>query len=176
MMNDIALILRAATFAAHKHKEQRRKDAAASPYINHPLALANVLANEGGVTDAATLCTALLHDTLEDTDTTPDELEREFGMEIRALVEEVTDDKRLPKAERKRQQIERVSFASHKAKLVKLSDKICNLRDISYTPPADWSVDRKREYFDWAREVIDGLRGIHPGLEDVFDRAYCLRP
>lgn len=175
-MADTALILRAASFAAHKHRNQRRKDADASPYINHPLALARVLAEEGGVSDAATLCAALLHDTIEDTDTTADELRREFGDEVRAVVEEVTDDKALPKSERKRIQVEQAAHISDKAKRVKLADKICNLRDVARTPPADWSLERRREYFDWAKSVIDRLRGIDAGLEHAFDEAFAARP
>lgn len=175
-MNDTRLILRAASFAARKHSKQRRKDVEASPYINHPLQLACVLADEGGVTDSATLCAALLHDTIEDTDTSAEELEREFGAEIRALVQEVTDDKSLHKDERKRAQVEHAAHISDKAKRVKLADKICNLRDVASTPPADWSLDRRREYFDWAKSVIDQLRGIDARLERVFDEAYSARP
>lgn len=171
-MNDITLILRAASFAAHKHRKQRRKDADASPYINHPLALAQVLGEEGGITDAATICAALLHDTVEDTDTTADELQREFGAEISALVLEVTDDKRLPKEERKRAQVQHAAHISDKAKRVKLADKICNLRDVASNPPATWPLERRQEYFDWAKEVIDQLRGVDPKLEDVFDSVY----
>jgi GTP diphosphokinase / guanosine-3',5'-bis(diphosphate) 3'-diphosphatase len=173
---DIARVLAAAAFAAHKHRDQRRKDAAASPYVNHPLALAHILAGAGGVDDAATLCAALLHDTLEDTDTTAEELVREFGAEIAAVVQEVTDDKRLPKAERKRLQIEHAAHISDRAKRVKLADKIANVRDVAQAPPAGWSVERRREYFDWAKAVVDALRGIDPGLEAVFDEAYRARP
>lgn len=175
-MSDITLILRAAAFAAEKHRNQRRKDADASPYINHPLGLARVLAEEGGVTDAATICAALLHDTIEDTDTTPVELEREFGAEICALVLEVTDDKLLPKAERKRAQVEHAAHISDKAKRVKLADKICNLRDVANSPPADWPLQRRQEYFDWAKSVIDNLRGVDARLESIFDAAYGNKP
>jgi len=175
-MTDTTLILKAAAFAARKHSDQRRKDAQASPYINHPLELARVLAEVGGVTDAATLCAALLHDTLEDTATTPAELVHEFGAEIAALVAEVTDDKSLPKAERKRQQVVHAASISDKAKRVKLADKISNLADVAQTPPPDWSLERRREYFDWARSVIDQLRGVDPVLEAAFDRAYGARP
>lgn len=175
-MNDIAQILRAASFAAHKHRKQRRKDVEASPYINHPLALARVLADEGGITDAATLCAALLHDTVEDTDTTPDELAREFGAEVAAIVAEVTDDKSLVKSERKRLQVEHAAHISDKGKLVKLADKISNLRDVVASPPAGWPLQRRQDYFDWARSVIDRLRGVHPGLEALFDDVYRNRP
>jgi len=175
-LSDTTLILRAAAFAARKHRDQRRKDAEASPYINHPLELARVLSEVGGVTDTATLCAALLHDTIEDTDTTRDELQREFGAEIAALVAEVTDDKALPKAERKRLQVEHAATISNKAKRVKLADKISNLADVDQSPPADWTLERRREYFDWARAVIDRLRGVDAKLEAAFDRAYQARP
>jgi GTP diphosphokinase / guanosine-3',5'-bis(diphosphate) 3'-diphosphatase len=170
------VLIRATAFAAHKHRNQRRKDAEASPYINHPIALADVLANEGNVADEAVLAAALLHDTIEDTETSMEELVAQFGQEAAEIVAEVTDDKTLPKAERKRRQVEHAATISGKAKLVKLADKICNLRDIAACPPADWTVERKREYFDWAKSVVDGLRGVHPGLEAVFDRAYEAKP
>lgn len=165
----VSSVLQAALFAAEKHKNQRRKDAEASPYINHPIALANVLATEGGVTDGEVLCAALLHDTIEDTETTADELRQAFGEKVATIVLEVTDDKSLPKEKRKQLQIEHARHASSKAKLVKLADKICNLRDILASPPADWSGERKRAYFEWSGQVVDGLRGTHPVLEDVFD-------
>jgi GTP diphosphokinase / guanosine-3',5'-bis(diphosphate) 3'-diphosphatase len=172
MKSELALLLKALSFAAHKHRDQRRKDAEASPYINHPIALADVLVNEGGVTDAEVLAAALLHDTVEDTATTPEELERTFGPRVARIVAEVTDDKALPKAERKRLQVEHAASISPEAKLVKLADKICNLRDVAVHPPAQWSLERRREYFEWAKNVVDRLRGIHPRLEAAFDAAY----
>ncbi len=176
MSADLPLFLRALAFAADKHRDQRRKDAAASPYINHPIALANVLVGEGGVTDPDVLAAALLHDTVEDTQTTPAELAAAFGPAIAGIVAEVTDDKSLPKAERKRLQIEHAVAMSRQAKLVKLADKICNLRDMAVHPPAKWDLARRREYFEWAKAVIDGLRGVHPRLEALFDAAYARRP
>jgi GTP diphosphokinase / guanosine-3',5'-bis(diphosphate) 3'-diphosphatase len=176
MKNELALLLRALAFAAHKHRDQRRKDAEASPYINHPIALADVLVNEGGVSDVEVLCAALLHDTVEDTDTTPEELHKEFGPRIARIVAEVTDDKALPKADRKRLQIEHAPGLSPEAKLVKLADKICNLRDVLHRPPAQWGAERRREYFDWAKRVVDGVRGAHPALEAAFDNAYSRKP
>ena len=164
-----AEILRAAQFAAEKHKNQRRKDAKASPYINHPLALANVLAVEGGIEDPDVICAALLHDTIEDTDTTAEELRAAFGEKITNIVLEVTDDKTLDKALRKEEQVRHAPHISSEAKLVKLADKICNLRDILASPPAGWPTERKRAYFEWAARVVAGLRGTHPGLEAVFD-------
>ncbi|CAJ7235100.1 metal dependent phosphohydrolase [Burkholderia pseudomallei] len=169
-------LVAAIAFAADKHRNQRRKDHEASPYINHPIALADVLANEAGVEDERVLLAAILHDTIEDTETTEQELVRLFGQEVADIVMEVTDDKALPKSERKRLQIEHAPHISRRAKLVKLADKICNLRDIAKSPPADWPLVRRREYFDWAKAVVDGLRGVHPGLEHIFDEAYEARP
>lgn len=172
---ELNLLMKALAFAAHKHRDQRRKDVLASPYINHPIALANILCNEGQVNDVEAICGALLHDTLEDTETTPEELEAEFGPRIRHIVEEVTDPD-LPRAERKRLQIEHAAHISDQAKLVKLADKIANLRDVADNPPPDWSLTRRQEYFDWAKAVIDRLRGTHPRLEAVFDATYTKRP
>ncbi len=172
----LPVILRALEFAALKHRDQRRKDALASPYINHPIALANVLSREGGVTDPVVLAAALLHDTVEDTETTPAELREAFGEKIAGIVAEVTDDKDLPKAERKRLQIEYAAAISREAKLVKLADKICNVRDVADHPPAKWDLARRREYFDWAKMVVDRLRGVHPELEQRFDEAYAVKP
>ncbi len=165
----IGVFVKAVAFAADKHRTQRRKDADASPYINHPIALANVLANEGGVTDVVVLSAAVLHDTIEDTNTTAEELTAIFGAKITATVLDVTDDKSLDKHVRKQRQIEHAPHISKEAKLVKLADKICNLRDILASPPADWSPERKQGYFDWAAKVVAGVRGVHPELEAVFD-------
>jgi guanosine-3',5'-bis(diphosphate) 3'-pyrophosphohydrolase len=174
--SDLPIVFRALLFAARKHRDQRRKDVEASPYINHPIALANLLCNEAGETDVTVLCSALLHDTVEDTDTTPEELEREFGPQIRDIVLEVTDDNRLPKLERKRRQVEHAGDASHGARLVKLADKTCNLRDLAASPPANWSEERIDAYYYWAKEVVDRIRGTHEFLERLFDQAYANRP
>jgi GTP diphosphokinase / guanosine-3',5'-bis(diphosphate) 3'-diphosphatase len=174
-VDPIARILSAATFAAERHRDQRRKGKDASPYINHPLALASLLA-ERGEHDAALLMAALLHDTVEDTATSFEDLERAFGREVTDIVREVTDDKRLGKAERKRLAVEHAARLSRRAKLVKLADKICNLRDLSVSPPTGWSLERRREYFDWAKAVVDRMRGVHPQLEALFDEQYAGRP
>ncbi|BAK75886.1 metal dependent phosphohydrolase [Pseudogulbenkiania sp. NH8B] len=166
-------LIKAIAFAAEKHRNQRRKDADASPYINHPIALANVLANEGGIEDATILCAAVLHDTIEDTETTMEGLIQLVGHKVASIVLEVTDDKALEKHVRKQQKIEHAPHLSSEAKLVKLADKICNLRDILASPPADWSADRKQAYFDWAAQVVDGVRGIHPELEAVFGGVFA---
>ena len=175
-MNEaLPLIFKALEFASVKHRDQRRKDADASPYINHPIALANVLTREGVLEDVV-LAAAILHDTLEDTQTTPAELREHFGDRIAGIVAEVTDDKNLLKAERKRLQIEHAAAISREAKLVKLADKICNVRDVADHPPARWDIARRREYFDWAKAVVDRMRGTHPALERLFDEAYALKP
>ena len=173
MGSDLVLILDAASFAADKHRLQRRKDADASPYINHPLALADILAREGGVEDAKVIAAALLHDIVEDTETSIEELEVRFGKRIAAMVAEVTDDKSLPKEERKRLQIAASASKSPGAKLVKLADKIANLRDLTSSPPADWSDERRVQYFEWAQQVVAGLRGTNASLEAAFDEAYA---
>jgi len=167
---DVALLFDALRFASEKHRDQRRKDRRASPYINHPIEVASVLATVGGVSDVATLAAAVLHDTIEDTNTTEDELEAHFGREIRALVREMTDDKQLPKAERKRLQIVHAPAASHRAKLIKLADKICNVRDVTHQPPAGWSDERRREYLEWTEQVVRGCRGASGALERLYDR------
>ena len=172
----MSLILKALEFAAQKHRDQRRKDKNASPYINHPIQLANVLRQEGSVADPVVIAAALLHDTVEDTETTWQELRGEFGDEIANIVLEVTDVQWLKKIVRKRLQVAKARHASHAARLVKLADKICNLRDVAARPPASWSLERRREYFEWAKEVVDKLRGTHPGLERKFDDAYALKP
>ena len=176
MQDRLDVILDALQFAAHKHRDQRRQDLEASPYINHPIALANVLWREGGVHRPDAICAALLHDTIEDTDTTAEELRERFGKKVARIVEEVTDDKTLDKAKRKRLQVEHAPTLSREAKLVKLADKICNLRDMAASPPKTWPRSRVRAYFDWAKEVVDGLRGANPRLERIFDEAYSRKP
>jgi guanosine-3',5'-bis(diphosphate) 3'-pyrophosphohydrolase len=171
-----ALLIGALSFAADKHRNQRRKDKEASPYINHPIALASILSVEGGVDEGVVLCAAVLHDTIEDTETRYEELAGQFGREIADVVLEVTDDKALPKAERKQLQIEHAPRLSRAAKLVKLADKIANVRDVADHPPSEWPIERRREYFDWAKRVVDGLRGTHGRLEAAFDAAYARRP
>lgn len=175
--HDLKLLLRALAFAAHKHRKCRRKNVDASPYINHPISLANILCNEGYVTDVNVICGALLHDTVEDTDATEAELVEEFGRDIADIVMQVTDDKTIrDKQRRKELQVEHAAHISPAAKLVKLADKISNLRDVAHDPPAGWSLQRRQEYFDWAQRVVDRLRGVHPELEAIFDQTCAERP
>lgn len=159
-------------FAAVKHRNQRRLDSDKTPYINHPIGVAQILTAEGGVSDFEVIQAAILHDTVEDTDTTFEELEREFGYRVRRLVEEVTDDKSLPKDERKRLQIEHAADTSPQAKQVKLADKIYNLRDLQRCRPGGWTEERCREYFVWARKVCEGLRGTNAALERILDEIF----
>ena len=126
--------------------------------------------------DPAVIMAALLHDTIEDTETTPEELAKRFGRKVAKIVGEVTDDKSLPKAERKRLQVEHAPHISREAKLVKLADKISNLRDMAASAPKTWPKSRVREYFDWAKRVVDALRGVHPRLERIFDEVYSRKP
>lgn len=165
----IPALLRATLFAAEKHRNQRRKDANKTPYINHPIMVVNLLANVGHVTDLETLQAGMLHDTIEDTDTTPDELEENFGFAVCGLVLEVTDDKSLKKKERKRLQIEHAPHLSPQAKTIKIADKIANLTDLANSPPAHWPEERIRQYVTWSRRVVDGCRGHNPALEVHYD-------
>jgi GTP diphosphokinase / guanosine-3',5'-bis(diphosphate) 3'-diphosphatase len=179
MWEDVQLpiLVRALRFAADKHRSQRRLDVQASPYINHPIAVLSILCEEGGIDEEAVLCAGVLHDTIEDTEATPEELAGLFGPRVRDIVLAVSDDKRLPKAERKQLQIEHAAAASREAKLVKLADKIANLRDLLEHPPKHWDQPRLLGYTRWAGAVIDGVRGTHPRLEALFDATYarCLR-
>ncbi|MBV9298130.1 MAG: bifunctional (p)ppGpp synthetase/guanosine-3',5'-bis(diphosphate) 3'-pyrophosphohydrolase [Verrucomicrobia bacterium] len=164
-----SLLLGALKFAAYKHRRQRRKDLEASPYINHPIEVAEALSRIGGITDLFTLQAAILHDTIEDTETSPQELEDYFGQEVCLLVQELTDDKNLPKQERKRLQVEHAPNLSTRAKLIKLGDKICNVGEITATQPAEWPLQRKLEYLDWAERVVSGCRDCNLELAKHFD-------
>lgn len=173
---EINLIVKALNFAARKHRDQRRKDVLASPYINHPIQLMHVLVSEAQVLNVGAIVGAILHDTIEDTHTTADEITGHFGRDIADIVLEVTDDKALSKRERKQAQIDHAPHLSYEAKLVKFADKICNLRDMMNHPPANWDLKRRQEYFDWAKSVIDQMRGTHTRLEQLFDAIYVCRP
>jgi guanosine-3',5'-bis(diphosphate) 3'-pyrophosphohydrolase len=166
----IEMVLRAAEFAAARHRDQRRKDLRASPYINHPIAVARLISEVGGVHDAEVLAAALLHDTLEDTETTAQEIEHGFGTRVRDLVMEVSDDTSLSSARRKRHQIDGASRLSPGATLIKLADKTSNIRDIIDSPPKGWSLARCGDYLDWAADVVAGCPEVNPALEQLFWR------
>ena len=162
------LILKAAHFAAQKHRDPRRKDEDASPYINHPISVAEIISEIGNIEDPEVLAAALLHDTIEDTETTIDELIDNFGQRVCSLVEEVSDDKTLPKQTRKDLQIQHAPQLSEGAVLIKLGDKISNVTDITNTPPTNWDSNRRLEYFDWAEKVIDNCPKVNKKLENYF--------
>jgi guanosine-3',5'-bis(diphosphate) 3'-pyrophosphohydrolase len=168
-MNNTATLLQAASFAAKKHSSQKRKGAAGEPYINHPLEVANLLATVGGIEDYDILIAAILHDTIEDTETSEKEITELFGEAVCRMVLEVTDDKSLPKLERKQLQIEHAPHLSAGAKQIKLCDKISNIRDVAENPPHDWSDERRLEYVVWGENVVAGLRGVNEKLENCFD-------
>lgn len=172
MSAPVVAVMRALDFAARKHRDQRRKGAAKEPYLNHLTEVARLVAEATDGADTTAVLGALLHDTIEDTGTTRLELEREFGAEVAALVAEVTDDKRLPKDRRKQLQVEHAPHKSTRAKLIKLADKTSNLRSLLHSPPTDWDVARQRAYFEWARAVVAGCRGVSADLERRFDLAY----
>jgi guanosine-3',5'-bis(diphosphate) 3'-pyrophosphohydrolase len=163
------ILLTAIHFSADRHRDQRRKDTLKSPYINHPIEVAELLWQVGGIRDDAVLIAAVLHDTIEDTQTTPDEIRSLFGKEVLDIVLECTDDKSLPQPERKKLQIETAPHKTPKAKLVKLADKICNLRDLNQNPPRFWPKIQKQEYLLWSEKVVAGLRGTNPALETLYD-------
>ncbi|XP_023142813.1 guanosine-3',5'-bis(diphosphate) 3'-pyrophosphohydrolase MESH1 [Amphiprion ocellaris] len=175
MNADAALLLDTVNFAAEKHRNQRRKDPEGTPYINHPIGVATILSLEAGITDIEVLQAALLHDTVEDTDTTHEELEDKFGPVVARIVQEVTDDKSLPKEERKRLQVEHAPHCSHQAKLVKLADKLYNLRDLNRCTPVGWTPERVYEYFVWASKVVRGLRGTNYVLEEKLQELFKQR-
>lgn len=169
MDEEVGMILKAMRFSAEKHSDQRRKDSRSSPYINHPIQVAETLWKVGGIQDRSVLVAAILHDTIEDTDATPEEIKREFGDEVLGLVLEVTDDKSLPKEIRKQLQIENAAKKSPKAKLLKLADKLCNIQDLVHSPPSNWSLKRRREYLAWSEKVVQGVRGTNRELEARYD-------
>jgi len=162
-------LLGALHFAAGRHRDQRRKDGEESPYINHPIQVAEFIARVGAVSDLATLQAAILHDTVEDTETTLEELEEMFGREVAGLVEEVTDDKGLQKETRKRLQIEHAPNLSFKAKHIKIADKISNILSVTHSPPKGWSMERRLEYLEWSEAVVDGCRGTNKALEAHYE-------
>jgi GTP diphosphokinase / guanosine-3',5'-bis(diphosphate) 3'-diphosphatase len=159
-------LLKALSFAADKHRFQRRKDTEETPYINHPIRVALTLAEIGGETNISLLTAAVLHDTIEDTQTTSAEIEEQFGSTVLNLVLEVTDDKNLSKEERKKHQVLNAPYKSILAKKLKLADKICNVYEILHHPPGNWSAERKLSYLAWAENVLVGLQGSNPLLEE----------
>lgn len=175
-MDGISLVLKALEFAAVRHHNQIRKGADKAPYINHPIQVAELLANRAGEKDPVLLSAAILHDVIEDTVNSVEErqalitsIRKIFGEEVLSITLEVTDDKTLDKDERKRLQVEHTPFLSDNAKKLKIADKIMNLHDISANPPENWSLQRILEYHDWAEKVVAGARGVNMTLDSIFD-------
>lgn len=162
-------LLEAALAAARWHKDQRRKGSAAEPYINHLLEVASLVGKATGGKDTNLVIAALLHDAIEDQGIGRATIVEQFDEDVASLVEEVTDDKSLPKETRKRLQVEHAPNKSPRAKVLKLADKISNVTAIGQDPPSDWPIQRQREYVQWGRDVVAGLRGVSPALEVMFD-------
>ena len=173
MGNDLVLLARAADYAARQHVAQRRKGDKAEPYVNHLIEVATLLAETTSGEDVVLLMGGLLHDTLEDTDATYEDLVERFGSDVAALVAEVTDDKSLRKEERKRLQVETTARKSRRAKLLKIADKASNLRGLVRSPPSGWTEVRLRDYVVWAELVVRSCRGLNAQLEAAFDAAYA---
>lgn len=171
-MNELS-ILAALHFAAERHKHQRRKGESKAPYVNHVIEVAHTLKTIGEIKDQHILIAALLHDILEDTETQAVEIESLFGPEVLKYVEEVTDDKSLPKAVRKQGQIDKAAHLSQGAKLIKLADKAANVADIANDPPPNWPKERQIAYLAWAEKVVQQMEGTHKQLEEYFHQ--CLQ-
>ncbi len=165
---DIETLLKALKFASEKHQKQRRKSGEDEPYINHPIAVAEILCRVGKIESTDLLVAAVLHDTIEDTNTQAKEIEEQFGSKVLELVRECTDDKSLPKVERKQLQIEHACHMSEGAKLIKIADKTHNIQCIYTHPPKDWSWERRKEYLDWSEKVVDGLKGVNSELDALY--------
>lgn len=168
MAVDLAVLFEALSYASKMHARQRRKDKEASPYINHPIDVANILVTVGNIQDTSVLAAAILHDTVEDTEASEADLIERFGEDIASLVMECTDDKSLPKDRRKQLQIEHAPHKSPRAKHIKIADKISNVRDLSSSPPKDWPTERVREYLDWSEKVVNGLGETNQDLLDFY--------
>ena len=172
MSMDLIRLARAYEFAARYHTEQRRKGVKAEPYINHLAEVALLVSESTDGADANLVLAAVLHDTIEDTKATYDDLVSAFGQDVAELVKEVTDDKTIPKAQRKRLQVEHAPHLSPRARMIKIADKTSNLRSVLHSPPVDWSPERRRRYFAWAKTVVAGARGVNRAIEAAFDAEY----
>ena len=161
------LVLKATQFAALKHCDQRRKDGK-TPYIIHPISVAMILAEIGSIEDPEILSAALLHDTLEDTDTSAHELDKNFGSRVRIIVEELTDNDMLTFSQSKQMQIDNAPYLSKDATLVRIADKISNVSDVIENPPAEWNQKRCNKYVDWAEAVMNNCQKVNQDLENHF--------
>ena len=171
-MNQCKELLSAIQFAAEKHQNQRRKGKDKFPYINHPIQVAHLLSSISEIDDTDILCAAILHDTVEDTDTTQEDIAEYFGDKIAGIVAEVSDDRSLPKPARKQAQIDHGPHLSFEASMVKLADKCCNIEDVITTPPENWDTQRRRAYLDWAKQVVNNIRHKDEKLLKKFKSLY----
>lgn len=179
---DLERFIHAVDYAAYQHRLQLRKGASGASYIIHPMKVARILYDTGGIRDVEVLMAGLLHDTIEDTGAKREELVALFGERVASLVCELTDDKDLPKKDRKRLQIENASHKSAEAKAIKLADKIYNVEDIVADPPPNWDLNRKLDYCLWAEKVVanlraadgDGESNANPALLALFDETLAL--
>lgn len=169
MLTGLRLVSEAAELAARRHAGQQRKGRGQEPYINHLAEVANLLSVASAGEDAELIAAGWLHDTIEDTDTTRDELAQRFGLRVAGLVEEVTDDMALAKSERRRLQVVEAPTKSAGAKQIKIADKISNIRArIFAEPDAEQQLDLT-DYLDWAGQVVAGCRGVNAQLDALFD-------
>jgi len=170
-VKELVKVLRAADAAARWHASQRRKGAAQEPYLNHLIEVAFLVSEATNGARPDLVIAALLHDAIEDCEVPYELIAREFGKKVAELVQEVTDDKSLPKEVRKAEQIKTARHKSKGAKIIKLADKTSNQRTLAFSPPADWSVQRRLKYIDFCKAVVAELRGASPWLEQQFDIA-----
>ncbi|MDJ0951930.1 MAG: HD domain-containing protein [Alphaproteobacteria bacterium] len=167
---DFTRLTRALSFAAEAHANQRRKGAAQEPYLNHLVEVLDLVAQATGGDDVDLLIASLLHDVVEDTSVTEDELTEAFGARVAEIVQANSDDMSLPKDQRRRKRIADMPHKSPDARIVKTADVISNIRAIVTSPPAGWTADRKLGYLEGCRQLIDAGRGANAALERVFDQ------
>jgi GTP diphosphokinase / guanosine-3',5'-bis(diphosphate) 3'-diphosphatase len=168
-MTNPVIVAMAYAFAAERHTNQRRKGVKEEPYVNHLVEVANLVTAATDGRDPNLTAAAVLHDTIEDAETSHQELEQIFNRDVADLVAEVTDDKNLPKQTRKDLQVRNTPSKSPRAKIIKIADKISNLRSLVNSPPGNWPIERKRAYLEWARQVVAGAKGVNASLDSLFD-------
>jgi guanosine-3',5'-bis(diphosphate) 3'-pyrophosphohydrolase len=161
-------VFEALEFAAYKHRRQKRKGAIGIPYINHPIEVAGMLVRSMNEPSKELIIAALLHDTMEDTDVSNEEIEEKFGKQISDIVSEVTDNMSLPSEKRRKIQIEKAHSLSYEARCIKITDKTCNIHDMLYTKVM-WSRKRKINYIIWAKNIVEQIQGTHNDLESAFN-------
>ena len=174
MLTGLRLVSEAADFAARRHSGQQRKGRGSEPYINHLAEVANLLSIAADGIDAELVAAGWLHDAIEDTATTREELAQKFGDRVAALVVEVTDDMTLPKQQRRQKQIVDAPRKSPGAKLIKIADKISNIRARIVPQPNQAERDDLMDYVAWAEKVVAGCRGVNAVLDRMFDETVTL--